>query len=62
MTVKQKVLEMVKKLPDKCTWDEILYQIYVRKQIDAGLKDEKEGRLIPHEKVFAKYAKKKNNA
>jgi predicted transcriptional regulator len=62
MTVKQKVLEVVQSLPDKCTWDEVLYQIYVRKQIDAGLKDEKEGRLIPHEKVFAKYAKKKSNA
>lgn len=29
------------------------------KQIKAGLKDEAEGRLVPHEKVFAKYARKR---
>jgi predicted transcriptional regulator len=45
-------------LPTKCTWDEVLYQIYVRKQIEAGLQDETEGRMVPHDKVFAKYAKK----
>jgi predicted transcriptional regulator len=49
----------VTKLPNECTWDQVLYEIYVRRQIEAGLKDEAEGRLIPHEKVFAKYAKKK---
>jgi predicted transcriptional regulator len=26
--------------------------------MEAGLKDEAEGRLVPHEKVFGKYAKK----
>lgn len=60
MSVKEAVLEIVKKLPAKCTWDDVLYQIYVRKQIEAGLDDEASGRLIPHESVVAKYAKKKS--
>lgn len=61
MSVKEAVLEIAKSLPEKCTWEEVMYRIYVRKQIEAGLKDEAEGRLVPHDKVFAKYAKKKNN-
>lgn len=59
MTVKETALEVIKKMPKKSTWDEVLYEIYVRRQLEAGLKDEAEGRLVPHEKVFAKYAKKK---
>ena len=58
MSIKETVLELVEKMPAGCTWDEVLYQLYVRRQIEAGLKDEAEGRLVPHEKVFAKYAKK----
>jgi predicted transcriptional regulator len=57
--VKEAVLELAKNLPEECTWEEVLYQVYIRKQIDAGLKDEAEGRLVPHEKVFTKYFQKK---
>ena len=60
MSVKEAMLEIAQSLPDKCTWDDVLYRIYERKQIEAGLKDEAEGRLVPHERVFAKYAKKTN--
>ncbi len=59
MSVKEMVLEIVSNMPTKSTWDDVLYEIYVRKHLEAGLKDEAEGRLVPHEKVFAKYAKKK---
>jgi predicted transcriptional regulator len=59
MSVKEMVLEIVSNMPTKSTWDDVLYEIYVRKQLEAGLKDEAEGRLVPHEKVFAKYAKTK---
>jgi len=59
MSVKEAAIDLVTKLPNECTWDQVLYEIYVRRRIEAGLKDEAEGRLIPHEKVFARYAKKK---
>ena len=58
MSVKEAVLDIAKNLPVKCTWEDVHYQIHVRKQISAGLKDESEGRLLPHERVVAKYAKK----
>jgi predicted transcriptional regulator len=55
-TVKESLLEIVQKLPDECTWDEAMYQIYVRQKIEAGLKDADEGQLIDHDTVFEELA------
>ena len=61
MSVKEAVLDIANNLPEKCTWDDVMHRIYVRKQIEAGLKDEADGRVVPHKKVFAKNGKKKTN-
>jgi predicted transcriptional regulator len=53
--VKEALLELAKDLPDECTWDDVMYRIYVRQKIEAGLKDAEEGRLIPHEEVFKEF-------
>jgi predicted transcriptional regulator len=50
--VKDAVLELAKQLPDECTWDEVMYRIFVRQKIDAGLEDADAGRTIPHDEVF----------
>jgi len=56
-TVKESLLEIARQLPDQCTWDEVMYQIYVRQKIDAGLRDLDEGRTIDHDAVFEEFAK-----
>ena len=53
--VKEALLELAKDLPDECTWDDVMYRIYVHQKIEAGLKDAEEGRLIPHEEVFKEF-------
>ena len=58
MSVKEVVLDIAKNLPEKCTWDDVMYRIHVRKQIEAGLKDESEGHFVPHERAFAEIAKR----
>lgn len=50
-SAKKQALEMIRKLPDKATWDDIMYEIYVRKKIARGIKAADEGRIIPHEEV-----------
>ena len=50
--IKEAVLELVQKLPDNCTWDDVMHQIYVRQKIGEGIKDADEGRMISHEGVF----------
>jgi predicted transcriptional regulator len=53
--VKDAVLELAQQLPEKCTWDEVMYKIFVRQKIDAGLKDADAGRTVPHEEVFKEF-------
>lgn len=57
-TAKKQILDMVKKLPEKATWDDIMYEIYVRKKIEAGLQAADEGRVIPHQDVKKRFIKK----
>ena len=54
-STKKQALEMIKKLPEKATWDDIMYQIYARKKIAAGLKAAEEGRVIPHAEVKKRF-------
>jgi predicted transcriptional regulator len=54
-TVKEALLELASRLPKECTWDDVMYRIYVHQKIEAGLTDAEEGRLIPHEEVFKEF-------
>jgi len=54
-TTKKQALEMIKKLPERATWDDIMYEIYVRKKIEAGIKAADEGRVVPHEEVKKRF-------
>lgn len=57
-TAKKQALAMVKKLPGKATWDDIMYEIYVRKKIDTGVTTADEGRVISHTAVKKRFLKK----
>ena len=39
-----------------CTWDEVMYRIFVLQKIDAGLQDADAGRMVSHEDVFKEFA------
>jgi predicted transcriptional regulator len=54
-TTKKQALELIGKLPEKATWDDIMYEIYVRKKIAEGLKAANEGRVVPHEEVKKRF-------
>lgn len=57
-TTKKRALEMIKKLPERATWDDIMYEIYVRKKIEAGTKAADEGRVVEHEEVKKRFIKR----
>jgi predicted transcriptional regulator len=42
---------LVENLPDDSTWEDLMYQIYVRETIEAGLADIEAGRVTDVEKV-----------
>ncbi|MBA4064454.1 MAG: hypothetical protein C0501_12220 [Isosphaera sp.] len=49
--VRDDARRLVDQLPDDATWDDLLYQIYVRQSIEAGLRDCDAGRLVPVDEV-----------
>ncbi len=49
--IKEQAKEMIDKLPDNATWEDLMYEIYVQEAIEAGLEDSKAGRLTPIEDV-----------
>ena len=55
--IKEQVLEMVKRLPDNFSIDDILDEIYFKSQVDAGLQELDEGKGISHEEVERRLSK-----
>ena len=49
--VKDEARKLIDKLPDSATWDDIMYEFYVKKKIAAGLKAAEEGRVVYHEEA-----------
>ena len=44
LTVKQQAHELLQHLPDDATWDDVVYQMAVRRSIERGLADAQAGR------------------
>ena len=44
-TVKQEVLEMIQRLPDDCTLEDIRYALYVYEEFKESERDVEEGRV-----------------
>jgi len=53
--IKQEAHRILEKLPDKATWDDLMYQIYVRQTIEAGIKDSKEGKTVDVKEVRKRF-------
>ncbi len=43
--------QIIDQLPEQATWDDIMYELYVKQKIEAGLKAADEGRTVPHEEA-----------
>jgi predicted transcriptional regulator len=53
--VKQEAYHLLEQLPENATWDDLMYEIYVRQAIEAGLEDSNAGRTIDVKDVRAKF-------
>jgi len=56
--VKQEALKLIDRLPDEISWDDIIYQMYVKKKIERGIKAAEEGRVTAHEEVKKRFRTK----
>lgn len=56
--VKEEAEKLVRELPEQATWDDLMYEIYVRQKIEEGIKAADEGRVLPHEEVKRRFGLK----
>lgn len=56
-TAKQEVSELLNRLPDDCSSEDIQYHLYVLQKIERGLKDANEGRVYTQEEIEKMMAK-----
>lgn len=52
-SAKEAARQLIDHLPEQATWDDIMYELYVKQKIEEGLADIEAGRTIPHEQVKA---------
>jgi hypothetical protein len=54
-SVKQAAQRMITELSEDATWDDLMYRIYVRQAIEAGLSDSDEQRTLDVKAVRARF-------
>ena len=53
--VKDEARRLVAELPEDASWDDLMYRIYVRQRIEAGLRDVEAGRVVELDKVRTRF-------
>lgn len=48
---KNEVLELIRRLPDDVTTADIMEELYFKQQVEKGLQDMTEGRVLTHEEL-----------
>lgn len=58
-SAKEKALDLIQGLPPTSTWDDIMYEIYVRQKIEAGIAAADAGRVVDHAEVKRRFVKRR---
>ena len=59
---KKEALDLIQKLPDEVTTDAILEELYFKQQVDKGLRDVAEGRVLSHQELKERMARWRKSA
>ena len=51
VSIKERVSNVVSELPESCTYDDIIYRLYVMQKFDAGIADLNEGKILTEEQI-----------
>jgi len=55
-TIKSTAARLVRELPETASWDDLMYQIYVRQKIEAGMADLQAGRKHSHASIRQEFS------
>jgi hypothetical protein len=53
--IKQEAHRLLDNMPEKATWEDLMYRIYIREAIEAGIKDSDEGRTVDVKEVRKRF-------
>jgi hypothetical protein len=56
--IKEEAIKLINNLPDKISWDDLIYEFYVRKKIERALKDAEEGKTVSLEEAKKRLLKR----
>jgi hypothetical protein len=56
-TMKSELRDIAKRIPDSASYNDVMYQLYVRMKIARGKQATDEGRVVPHDEVKCRFAK-----
>lgn len=48
-SIKEEARKLIDKLPEQATWDDLIYEFYVKKKLETAVKAAGEGRVVSHE-------------
>jgi predicted transcriptional regulator len=54
-SVKRKAIDLIEELPAASDWEDIMYQLYVRTKIEAGIAAADRGRVRSHRAVRKRF-------
>lgn len=55
-TNKEEAMLLISRLPEEVSWEDIMYRLYVKQKVEAGIKAAEEGRTVPHNEVKELFA------
>ncbi len=55
VNIKQEARRLIDSLPENFTWDDLMYAIYVRQAVEAGLADSRIGKITSFEELRKKF-------
>ncbi len=55
VSIKEQARKIIDGLPDTATWEDVIYRLYVREAIEAGIADADAGRVVDVSEIRAEY-------
>jgi predicted transcriptional regulator len=59
LSIKEEAKRLIDALPDNSSWSDLMYEIYVRREIEEGVADLDAGRSKSHEEVTQLFRSRK---
>ena len=53
--VKEDAQKLIDALPEETSWDDLIYQMFVRKKIAKGIEAAEQGRVVAHDEVKKRF-------